>query len=172
MKKLNRILCKLLFLLTFLSSLSSESFSDDIISGIAKVIDGDTIYINNKKIRFSGIDAPESYFKGKSQICYSLASKEKIFCGNLSKEKLTDKIKDQIIDCFPKNEDRYKRIIAECFLKQESLSTYMVRSGYAFDYIKYSKGKYQIDENFAKNNKLGLWETKFQYPWIWRKANK
>ena len=30
-----------------------------IITGIAKVIDGDTILINKKKIRLFGIDAPE-----------------------------------------------------------------------------------------------------------------
>ena len=68
MKKLSQTLCKIFILLILLSS---ESFSNDKILGIAKVIDGDTILINNFKIRFSGIDAPESYFKGKSQTCNS-----------------------------------------------------------------------------------------------------
>ena len=52
----------------------------------------------------------------------------------------------------------------------------MVRSGYAFDYAKYSKKKYLKDELHAKTNKLGLWNMKFEYPWEWRKkireANK
>ena len=39
------------------------------ISGKAKVVDGDTITINNTKIRFSGIDAPESYYYGQTQYC-------------------------------------------------------------------------------------------------------
>ena len=26
--------------------------------------------------------------------------------------------------------------------------------------------------NFAKKNKLGLWKTKFEYPWVWRKKNR
>jgi len=46
-----------------------------------KIIDGDTIKINGEKIRFSGIDAPESYFKGKKQTC-SL-KKKKVFCGEI-----------------------------------------------------------------------------------------
>ena len=48
----------------------------------------------------------------------------------------------------------------------------MVRGGYAFDYFKYSSGKYLKDENFAKKNKLGLWKMEFEYPWEWRKSNK
>jgi len=39
------------------------------ITGTAKVIDGDTITINGTKIRFSGIDAPESHFYGQTQYC-------------------------------------------------------------------------------------------------------
>jgi endonuclease YncB( thermonuclease family) len=42
------------------------------ISGKAKVVDGDTITINNTKIRFSGIDAPESYYYGQTQYCKKL----------------------------------------------------------------------------------------------------
>ena len=71
-----------------------------------------------------------------------------------------------------KNNDRYNRILAECFVNNESLSVYMVKNGYAFDYFKYSKKKYQEYENFAKKNKLGLWKTKFEYPWVWRKKNR
>ena len=136
-----------------------------------KVIDGDTISINNISIRFSGIDAPESFFKGKKQTCKF--ESQKIFCGEISKKKLTQKIDNQIVKCFiEKSNDRYNRILAECFVNNESLSVYMVKNGYAFDYAKYSKKKYQEYENFAKKNKLGLWKTKFEYPWVWRKKNR
>ena len=50
------------------------------------VIDGDTIILDKKKIRFSGIDAQESFFRGKKQTC-KLES-QKIFCGEISKKKL------------------------------------------------------------------------------------
>jgi len=55
-----------------------------------KVIDGDTIILNGQKIRFSGIDAPESYYRGKKQICYD--GSLEVFCGDLSKKVLIEKI--------------------------------------------------------------------------------
>ncbi|SVB79508.1 uncharacterized protein METZ01_LOCUS232362, partial [marine metagenome] len=42
---------------------------DFFITGKATIIDGDTISINKTKIRFSGIDAPESYYYGQTQYC-------------------------------------------------------------------------------------------------------
>ena len=45
---------KILFSLFFVVFLTQNVFSD-----IVKIVDGDTIKINNEKIRFSGIDAPE-----------------------------------------------------------------------------------------------------------------
>jgi Micrococcal nuclease (thermonuclease) homologs len=48
----------------------------------------------------------------------------------------------------------------------------MVKNGYAFDYPKYSKGKFSVYEKYAKNLSLGLWQMKFEYPWIWRKKNR
>ena len=49
------------------------------------------------------------------------------------------------------------------------LSKILVKNGYAFDYAVYSKKKYSQDEEYAKVNKLGLWNMKFEYPWQWRK---
>ena len=169
MKRLKQTLIKLF--ITFLFCSNSFSDAEQISSKNVSVIDGDTIILDKKKIRFSGIDAPESFFKGKKQT-FKFES-QKIFCGEISKKKLTQKIDNQIVKCFiEKNNDRYNRILAECFVNNESLSVYMVKNGYAFDYAKYSKKKYQEYENFAKKNKLGLWKTKFEYPWVWRKKNR
>ena len=33
------------------------------------------------------------------------------------------------------------------------------------------KKKYAKDQEFAKNNKLGLWDMKFEFPWNFRKNN-
>ena len=74
------------------------------------------------------------------------------------------------MNCVKEGKDRYKRILAECFVNNESLSSYLVRSGYAFAYRKYSK-KFIPDEEFAKSNKLGMWSMEFDYPWDWRKKN-
>lgn len=140
------------------------------ISGKAKVIDGDTIKINNQKIRFSGIDAPESNYRGREQFCF--IDDSKISCGKLSKKFLTNYVKENDIFCeINDKKDQYKRNLGECFLNRLSLSKLMVRNGYAFDYEKYSKGKYKFDQEYAKENSLGMWSMKFEYPWDFRQKN-
>ena len=167
MKKLSLTLSSsiIIFLFIFTYSYSDEK---NTIKGKALIIDGDTIKINDKKIRFGGIDAPESYFMGKKQTC--IEDNKDIFCGQISKDKLIEKIGNNSINCkIEKNKDRYKRSVGECFIKEESLSVFMVRNGYAFDWPRYSKGKFANDQEYAKMNKLGIWNMEFEYPWIWKK---
>ena len=78
-------------IIIFLFSISF-SYSDEknIIEGKAIVVDGDTVKIKSEKIRFGGIDAPESYFKGKKQTC--IEGNKEVFCGQISKNKLIKKI--------------------------------------------------------------------------------
>ena len=129
-----------------------------------KITDGDTIKINGEKIRFSGIDTPEL-----KQTC--IKDGENNSCGLIAKQILIDKIVDNKVKCIKEGKDRYKRILAECFVNNESLSRYLVRSGYAFAYRKYSK-KFIIDEDYARVNKLGMWSMEFEYPWDFRKTRK
>ena len=135
----------------------------DIKSQDVKITDGDTIKVNGEKIRFSGIDTPEL-----KQTC--LKDDVKNFCGIKAKQILVDKIANNKVKCIKEGKDRYKRTLAECFVNDESLSSYLVRSGYAFAYRRYSK-KFIDDEDYAKSNKLGMWSMKFDYPWDWRKKN-
>ena len=128
-----------------------------------KIIDGDTIRINGEKIRFSGIDAPEL-----KQTCTKEGVKN--FCGLTAKQILVDKIAYNKVKCIEEGQDRYKRILAECFVNNDSLSSYLVRSGYAFAYRKYSN-KFIADEDYARLNKLGMWSMEFDYPWVYRKSN-
>ena len=160
-------ICLIFFFITYLDVKSQETKT---IEGNAFVVDGDTIKINEEKIRFSGIDAPESYYKGKEQICFKEG--ERIFCGKLSKDFLIKTIGSQKVICvIEAKPDRYKRKLGECFVKQKSLSRILVRNGYAFDYSRYSNRKYAEDQEYAKNNKLGLWDMKFEFPWDFRKNN-
>jgi len=134
------------------------SFADNL-----KIIDGDTIILNGEKIRFSGIDTPEL-----KQTC--LKDDQEVSCGMTAKRLLAEKIGNTTIKCISEGKDAYKRTLAECFVYGESLSKFLVRSGYAFAYRKYST-KFIKDEEFAKANKLGMWAMTFQYPWDFRKAS-
>ena len=49
---------KTIFLISILSLASFITFTQ-VKPQVLKVIDGDTIYLNGEKIRFSGIDTPE-----------------------------------------------------------------------------------------------------------------
>jgi len=146
-------------------------------SQIIKIVDGDTIHINGEKIRFTGIDTPEL-----KQTCVKAGVSDP--CGVTARQILIDKIgnytvkcisegKDRYntVKCISEGKDRYKRTLAECFVNNESLSSYLVRSGYAFAYRRYSK-KFVPDEDYARINKIGMWSMEFNYPWDYRKSNK
>ena len=160
-------ICIIFFFLTY-NDVKSEEIK--IISGTAKVIDGDTLKIRDKKIRLLGIDAPE-----KNQICkqtwlsISFLSLEKDYnCGEVSTNKLKKKINGKNIDCKYTNKDRYNRIIAECFKDKKSVNSWMVLNGFAVAYKRYSK-KFVAVENIARKEKSGLWSGDFEMPWDWRK---
>lgn len=143
----------------FLSFLfiTSNAFSQEKVY----IVDGDTIYIGSNKYRFSGIDTPEM-----KQTCSQ--NNKTIMCGVLAKNALIKKINKRAVDCKKETIDRYKRIVAECYVNNQSLSKYLVRNGYAFAYRKYSK-KFIEDERYAQENKLGLWSMTFEYPWEYRR---
>ena len=146
-------ICLIFFFLTYYDVKSDE----------IKIIDGDTIHLNNEKIRFTGIDTPEL-----KQTCSK--NNEIIYCGIQARQLLINKIGKNKVKCVREGKDQYKRTLAECFVNDLSLSRFLVREGYAFAYRKYSK-KFIEDENFAKNNNMGMWSMKFEYPWDWRKKN-
>ncbi len=128
-----------------------------------KVVDGDTINMNGEKIRFTGIDTPEL-----KQTCIKEGVKE--LCGITAKQILIDKIGNNKVVCINEGKDQYKRTLAECFVNDKSLSSYLVRSGYAFAYRRYSN-KFIEYEDYARINKIGMWKMIFVYPWDYRKNN-
>ena len=147
MKKLSLILFSIIILITFSFTHSSEK---DVAKGKARIIDGDTIAIKYEKIRFGGINSPE-----RNEIGYKLA-----------KDKLIEKIANSIVTCVrEKNKDKYRRTVAECFVNGENLSSFMVKRGYACDYVYYSKGKYAKEQKYAQDNKLGVWKMQYNTSW-------
>ncbi len=154
MKKPSLILFSIVILITYSIVNSAEN---NVVKGKARIIDGDTIEINKEKIRFGGINSPE-----RNETGYRLA-----------KDKLIEKIANNILTCVrEKNKDKYRRTVAECFIDGESLSSFMVRKGYACDYIYYSKGKYAKEQKYAKANKLGVWKMKYNTSWEYKCRKK
>ena len=145
------------------------------IYGIPKIIDGDTVHVNKKKIRLEGIDAPEikqqcnkPFLQISTLIGFQFS--KSYSCGVTSKKKLIDKIDNSKIRCISSSKDKYKRYLATCYKEKINLNKWMVRNGYAVAYKRFSKD-YVRDEEFAKENKIGLWEGSFTMPEKWRKLN-
>ena len=147
----------------FCSLSSLFLFSNNLFASHVTVIDGDTIRLGDVKIRFSGIDAPEI-----NQTC--VASEGNVACGKISRDLLIEKVTNNKTSCTDEGKDFYGRVLGECFVNGESLSSYLVREGFAFAYRKYSN-KYIEDEEYAKFNELGMWSMEFQYPWDYRSNN-
>ena len=150
----------------FISLIILFSFNSEVRANNLRIIDGDTIELNGEKIRFSGIDTPEL-----KQTC--IKTEDGIYwlvhCGKFVREILVKKIGNNTLNCEREAEkDFFGRTLGECFVNGESLSKFLVRNGYGFAYIKYSK-KYVEDEKHAKNNNLGLWAMEFKFPWDFRK---
>ena len=136
-----------IILFTFSFAYSSEK---NIAIGKASIIDGDTIIISGEKIRFAGIDTPEKKKVGHE----------------FSKKKLKEKIGNNIVICIRELKlDPWGRTVAECFIGYESISSFMVKNGYACDYVKYSKKKYAKEQEHAKSKKLGIWKMNFESSW-------
>ena len=161
-----KIFYKFLFIFLFFQQ---NAFAT-IFEGIPRVVDGDSLEINDNKIRLTGIDAPE-----KKQLCKKpfltvtfLTFQKEYECGAMATERLKKFIKNRSIRCNSESKDRYDRFIATCYLKNKNINSWIVRNGYAVAYTRYSK-KYVLDEEYAKKNKLGIWKGTFQKPEEWRK---
>jgi micrococcal nuclease len=101
------------------------------IQGQARVIDGDTIIINNTHIRLWGIDAPELREPG----------------GQEARIALQNFIWAHTVYCEDQGTRTHKRVVAICYLAagkmKLEINEYLVRRGYALDCAHYSGGKYR-----------------------------
>ncbi|QDA35656.1 thermonuclease family protein (plasmid) [Paracoccus liaowanqingii] len=151
-----------LLLVTHLPTAAAEH-TGNVTQGVATVIDGDTLEIHGSRIRLHGIDAPES-----RQTC-SESDGSASRCGQVAALFLAEKIGRTPILCEHLDMDRYGRIIARCFRNREDLNKWMVGEGLAVAYRQYSFD-YIADEDQAREARKGVWRTKFDMPWDWRKG--
>ena len=77
------------------------------ITGKARVIDGDTLEIDGKRIRLHGIDAPES-----RQLCRR--GGERWRCGKDATSAMKAFLGSRPVSCKELDRDRYRRVVAKC----------------------------------------------------------
>jgi endonuclease YncB( thermonuclease family) len=134
------------------------------LSGVPRVVDGDTLTIGTAKVRLEGIDAPET-----DQVCLN-AAETHWTCGIDARDKLAAYIAGQAINCTSNGTDVYKRTLAICSLKNEDLNAWMVQQGWALAYVRYSSRYLKVEQE-ARANQRGLWQGAFIAPWDWRHRN-
>ena len=128
----------------------------DLVKGTAFVIDGDTIEINDERIRLWGIDAPES-----AQRC---TEDGRLYpCGLDVSQTLRRQIGRKPVSCVHRDTDRYGRMVALCTVTGINISQWIVQQGQAIAFRRYSLD-YVADEDAARAAKVGLWAGEFLNP--------
>lgn len=110
------------------------------IAGHATAIDGDTLKVEDYRIRLAGIDAEEMLEPNGPKARAALQ-----FILNQNAD---------LVDCQLDGNRSYDRYIATCTIKGVDIGIIMVSSGYALDCAKYSGGKYRSFEPPTARQKL------------------
>jgi endonuclease YncB( thermonuclease family) len=139
---------------------------------VIKVADGDTVIVTRgnrkEKIRFCGIDAPES----KQPLGYE--SKDNL-------QRLIDEANGEVQLSIIET-DRYGRKVAEIFTvsgegKEKFLQEEQLKARLAYFYAKYASNcpnslPMQSAEAIAKANHSGVWGGNYEKPWDYRKSRR
>jgi endonuclease YncB( thermonuclease family) len=135
------------------------------IVGPAYVVDGDTIKIQGVRIRFYGIDAPES-----SQQC-SDATGTEYSCGQDATAALDNMVRGQTVRCDQRDTDKYGRAVAICTANGTDLNAALVEAGLAVAYRHFSL-IYVGNEESARQAHRGLWAGSSEMPWDYRRSGR
>ena len=157
---------KWLFAILLLLPALAPTFADAAdITGIPKIRSGDQVMIGTTRIRLGGIDAPSL-----DQLCLN-PNGERWTCGTAARDELVRHVANKSWTCHAGSIDRRGRTVARCNADGEDIQKWLVRSGWALAYARFSHD-YDGDEKIARDAKAGLWAGAFIAPWDWRVRNK
>lgn len=145
-----------------LTSLKEDAFEPEkvlVIHGQTQLSDGDSLYLNRRKVRLIGIDAPELH-----QLCEKDGASYP--CGEISKRHLATLINNNEISCTYTKTDKFGRLLGRCRTGEIDLNRQMVKDGWAVSYYDYKQ-----EEAEARRQKLGIWAGSFEWPHAWRRAH-
>ncbi len=144
----------------FLLVIAALLFFVDAAEAQIKIVDGDSLFIGNREIRLSGIDAPEY-----KQECFD-ASDVAYPCGKKALSALKALVKDDL-ECKTLTTDRYNRDVAVCYSGGKNINRQMVLQGWAVAYDRYTHA-YDKAQSKAKKQKRGIWQGRFMKPELYR----
>jgi endonuclease YncB( thermonuclease family) len=128
------------------------------IAGSARVVDGDTIQVGETRIRLEGIDAPEAGQTCGRRLVGWWA------CGTEATAALGNLIEGKAVRCVQRGLDKYRRVLATCFLGTDDVNAWMVRQGLAWAFVRYSS-VYVREEAEARGARRGIWQGEATPAW-------
>lgn len=140
----------LLMLCPFLMALKTEepkvkdeSANVTAIYGIDSVIDGRTFVVKEQVIRLWGISVPEE-------------TQSHFWASKLLFETL---LKQTSFSCYYKYKDTTGAAVMRCLSDGKDIASMLVSMGVAQDDESISGGLYKTEEEFAKENRYGIWKN-------------
>src|ERR1043166_5625756 len=112
--------------------LAAQPVAAEEVTGVPRIVDGDTVYVAGAKIRLSGIDAPET-----DQICLD-AEGQRWTCGIEATTRLRAFSAGRAWTCQLSGTDRYGRNLGACQVAGEDVSRWLARNGWALAFRRYS----------------------------------
>lgn len=132
-----------------------------VVEGPARVLDGDSLLVAGEQIRLEGIDAPEI-----GQTCRSSGDRE-WECGRIAALALQRLVANAQLRCAIQGRDRYDRMLATCSAGGRDLNAEMVRLGFAWAFVRYSRA-YVREEAEARAARVGIWNGPSVPAWDYR----
>ncbi|QFI65812.1 thermonuclease family protein [Sinorhizobium alkalisoli] len=147
-----------------LLSISQSASAVEPLIGRASVIDGDTIEIRGERIRLNGVDAPESWQQCEDE------NGRAYRCGKEAAAALDRFLAaSRPTSCEFVDRDRYGRFVGRCFrADSREVNRWLVKSGNAVDWERYSNGAYADAQDEARARGAGIWRGRFQLPCLAR----
>lgn len=135
-------------------------------SGLARVIDGDTLDVGDVRVRVFGIDAPE-----KAQTC-PRADGSEWACGLWAEAETEMRFGGRHLTCAEQDIDRYGRVVAIC-LDDDGVDAgrALTEAGAATAYRHYSTA-YVAAEQTAKASQRGIWAGPVTAPEVYRASSR
>jgi len=146
-------------------------YAAEVFASQIKVVDGDSLVVDGRRVRVEGIDAPEY-----GQMCFT-AKGEEYDCGDIATAYMKKLVALGKVTCVEKGIDRYKRSLSECFVEDEktgetlNINLEMIKSGWAVVYLT-DNPAYIKAEKAAKKAKIGMWQGKFMIPELHRMLHR
>ena len=129
----------------------------DVVSGVAKLLDGDTISISGQPVRLLHIDAPES-----DQLCQDGRGRAYL-CGKEAADYLRKLMRGQTVTCTGTEYDRYERLLGLCRTANVDLNRELILAGLAVRYDP-ETSDYLSEELAAAKASRGIWQGTFTLP--------